>query len=57
MNNIENLGFDNWFKDKVDLSKSTDFKIARVIRINKNTQRLGRAIGCKETINNGGSYV
>jgi hypothetical protein len=32
MNNIEKLGFDNWFRDKVDLSK-TDFKIVRVISV------------------------
>ena len=44
MNNLENLGFDNWFlksvpsgKDKVDLSKTADFKIARVISVNKNS--------------------
>jgi ribosome biogenesis GTPase len=37
MNNIDKLGFNNWFKDKVDLSKTTDFKIARVISVNKNS--------------------
>jgi len=36
MNNVQKLGFDNWFKDKVDLSK-TDFKIVRVISVNKNS--------------------
>ena len=36
MNNIEKLGFDNWFTDKVDLTKASDFKIARVISVNKN---------------------
>jgi len=36
MNNIDKLGFDNWFEDKVDLSKTSDLKIARVIRVNKN---------------------
>ncbi len=36
MNGIEKLGFDNWFKDKVDLSK-TDFNIVRVISVNKNS--------------------
>jgi len=35
MNNLEKLGFDNWFSDKVDLSK-TDFNIVRVISVNKN---------------------
>ena len=34
MNNIENLSFDNWFTDKVDLSKTTDLKIARVLSVN-----------------------
>ena len=36
MNNIENLGFDNWFKNKVDLSK-TDYSIVRIISVNKNS--------------------
>ena len=36
MNNIKNLGFDNWFEDKVDLSK-TEFNIVRVISVNKNS--------------------
>jgi ribosome biogenesis GTPase len=35
MNNIEKLGFDNWFKDKVDLSKANDLKIVRIISVNK----------------------
>jgi ribosome biogenesis GTPase len=37
MNNLEILGFDNWFTDKVDLTKSADLKIARVISLNKNS--------------------
>ncbi|MEJ2195161.1 MAG: ribosome small subunit-dependent GTPase A [Ignavibacteriaceae bacterium] len=37
MNNLEILGFDNWFEDKVDFSKTNDFKIARVICVNKNS--------------------
>src|SRR3989304_6193768 len=37
MNNLENLGFDNLFKDKIDLSKTTDLKISRVISVNKNS--------------------
>ena len=37
MNNLEKLGFDNWYIDKVDLSKPTDFKIARVISVNQQT--------------------
>ena len=37
MNNLQKLGFDNWFKDKIDLSKTTNFKIVRVISVNKNS--------------------
>ena len=44
MSKIEKLGFDNWFwssipsgKDKVDLSKTADFQIVRVISVNKNS--------------------
>jgi ribosome biogenesis GTPase len=37
MNNLESLGFNNWFKDKIDLSRTNDFKIARVISVNKNS--------------------
>jgi ribosome biogenesis GTPase / thiamine phosphate phosphatase len=37
MNNLEKLGFNNWFTDKVDLSKTNDFNIVRVISINKNS--------------------
>ena len=37
MNNIEKLGFDNWFQDKVDLFKTNDFKIVRLISVNKNS--------------------
>ena len=33
---IEKLGFNNWFTDKVDLSKP-DFNIVRVISANKNS--------------------
>jgi hypothetical protein len=33
MSNIEKLGFDNWFEDKVDLSKTNDFKIVGVISV------------------------
>ena len=36
MNETEKLGFDNWFQDKVDLSK-TEFNISRVISVNKNS--------------------
>ena len=37
MNNIEKLGFDSWFIDKIDLSKTSDLQIARVISVNKNS--------------------
>ncbi|MCJ7647960.1 MAG: ribosome small subunit-dependent GTPase A [Candidatus Lokiarchaeota archaeon] len=37
MNNIEKLGFDNWFKNKIDLSKNPEFKIVRIISVNKNS--------------------
>ena len=37
MKDTENIGFDNWFEDKVDLSKTADLKIARVISVNKNS--------------------
>jgi ribosome biogenesis GTPase / thiamine phosphate phosphatase len=37
MNDIPKLGFDNWFKEKVDLSNSADLKIVRVISVNKNS--------------------
>jgi len=37
MEKIEKLGFDDWFKDKVNLSQNPDFKIVRVISVNKNS--------------------
>ena len=44
MIDIDKLGFDSWFwesipsgKDKVDLSKTADDKIAGVISVNKNS--------------------
>jgi hypothetical protein len=37
MNNLEHLGFDNWFSDKVNLSQTNDFKIVRVTSVNKNS--------------------
>ena len=37
MNNIQNLGFNKWFKDKIDLSRTNDFKIVRVISVSKNS--------------------
>ncbi len=37
MKNIQKLGFDGWFKDKIDLSKNSELKIVRVISVNKNS--------------------
>jgi ribosome biogenesis GTPase len=37
MNDIKKLGFNKWFQDKIDLSKTSEFNIARVISINKNS--------------------
>ncbi len=34
---IERLGFNQWFKDKVEPEKSEHFKIVRVISVNKNS--------------------
>ncbi len=35
MNNIVKLGFNSWFKDKIDLSKTDSFKIVRIISVSK----------------------
>jgi len=37
MNSLIKIGFNIWFQDKIDLSKMTDYKIARVITVNKNS--------------------
>lgn len=37
MSTIEKLGFNNWFQDKVDLSQNSEFKIVRVLSVNKNS--------------------
>ena len=37
MKNLQILGFDNWFKNKIDSTKTADFKIVRVISVNKNS--------------------
>jgi hypothetical protein len=47
MNNLQKLGFDSWYKNKIDLSKTADLKIARVISVNKITHWLGR-VGMQE---------
>ncbi|PKL81600.1 MAG: ribosome small subunit-dependent GTPase A, partial [Ignavibacteriae bacterium HGW-Ignavibacteriae-3] len=37
MNSLVKIGFNKWFQDKLDSSKMTDFQIARVIAVNKNS--------------------
>jgi ribosome biogenesis GTPase len=37
MHNLQKIGFENWFKDKIDLSKTNDFEIVRVISVSKNS--------------------
>ena len=37
MNDIKKLGFDKWFQDKIETSKSDYFQIVRVISENKNS--------------------
>ena len=37
MDNIEKLGFDKWFQDKVETTKLNEFQIARVISVNRNS--------------------
>jgi len=44
MNTIEKLGFDNWFADKVDLSKTKDLNIVRVISVNKNSYVVSNGV-------------
>jgi hypothetical protein len=43
MNNLDKLGLDNWFNDKIDLSKTNDLQIARVISVNPQTPFTRRA--------------
>jgi len=44
MTDIEKLGFDNWFKDKIDSSKTADFKIVRVISVSKNSYVVSNGV-------------
>lgn len=37
MNTIDQLGFDNWFKNKIEQDKKDNFSIVRVISVNKNS--------------------
>ena len=34
---IENFGFDKWFQDTIDPNKPTEYQIARVFSVNKNS--------------------
>jgi len=38
--NLQELGFDDWFRDKVDPGKTTLYKIARVIAVNKDNYAI-----------------
>ncbi len=37
MNDIEKLGFNKWFREKTETTKLDDYKIARIISVNKNS--------------------
>ncbi|NWF88752.1 MAG: ribosome small subunit-dependent GTPase A [Ignavibacteriaceae bacterium] len=37
MNNIEKLGFNSWFKERIDFARLNDFEIVRVVSVNKNS--------------------
>jgi ribosome biogenesis GTPase len=34
---IKKLGFDKWFSDRIDSAKLTEYEIARVIAVNKDS--------------------
>ena len=38
--NIKKLGFNNWFQDKIDPAILADFRIARVMTVNKNSYMI-----------------
>ena len=38
--NIKRLGFDKWFSDKIDASKSANYEIARVTGVNKDSFQI-----------------
>ena len=44
MDNIEKLGLDKWFKDKIENTKSDLFQIARVISVNKNSYVISNGL-------------
>jgi ribosome biogenesis GTPase len=43
--NIEGLGFNNWFQDRIDPAKLVDYQIARVITVNKNSYIINSGKG------------
>ena len=38
--NLNKLGFDKWFSDKTDSSKSADYEIARITAVNKDSFQI-----------------
>ncbi|MFC1979016.1 ribosome small subunit-dependent GTPase A [Chloroflexota bacterium] len=42
---LEELGYDDWFKDKVDPVKTTQYNIARVIAVNKDNYAIRNEMG------------
>jgi ribosome biogenesis GTPase len=43
--NIEELGFNNWFQEKIDPARLDDYQIARVITVNKNSYVINHGKG------------
>jgi len=43
--NLEELGFDDWYKDRVDPAKEAQYKIARVIAVNKDNYAIRNKAG------------
>ena len=39
---LKKLGFNKWFQDRTDPAKLADFKIARVITVNKNSYVINK---------------
>lgn len=45
MNKLESLGFDDWFKVRVDSKQFSDHEIARVISVNKESYVISEGLG------------
>jgi ribosome biogenesis GTPase len=43
--NLEALGFDDWYRDRVDPAKETQYKIARIIAVNKDNYAIRNEAG------------